>query len=251
MKVIEQTVTKLRLGEKPIFTWMLGSILILGGILALTTGKSSISFTCSRETNCQITASGLLGKEVREIPIKELQEAQLRKSSSRGYNRISILTTKGSVTLITEDPFGISIYTYYKYKQTVSLINNFIAQPGQKSLAVYHNNIFNVLIPTFILTGIGVFIILCFASITDCEFDKDLNTLTLTNRGVLGKKTIQRQIQEITDIVLEESKSSKGSIYDVKVVLVSGENLPLTSAYTSDEKKVKKNLSKQIRKFLD
>ncbi|MGB3654411.1 MAG: hypothetical protein WBA41_24825 [Rivularia sp. (in: cyanobacteria)] len=82
------------------------------------------------------------------------------------------------------------------------------------------------------------------------RFDRTLGNFILKRKGLSGIKVIKYHLNEIKDVQVEESISSDGNTYRVTIVLVSGEQLPLTHYYTSGKSGKYKAVS-CIKSFLN
>lgn len=86
--------------------------------------------------------------------------------------------------------------------------------------------------------------------IVTCIFDKAEGRFTLKRHGVFGTNVIERRIQNIADIQVEESGSGENMTYRVTTRFTTGEPVPLTDYYTSGRTD-KQKTADRIRAFLD
>lgn len=196
------------------------------------------TFTCQREEpiggSCQLVSSTLLQSNIKTIPLKELQGARFNKVNNSNGNpepRVVLLTSQGEV------PFPL-IHSYHptaqhtQLKWMVSEINSFVKNPDEPSVTVEDGDLKT---GWLICASVGLnlaWMVFCSAVVT-CRFDKSLGSITTKRKWWLVTKTIEKPLQEIVDVQVEEQRSRNGKIYRISLVLASGKRLPLTPYHTN------------------
>lgn len=246
MKIVNQTSNQLKLRLIPVLCWMVAGLFAALVLDWIATAKGS-TLTCNRtelaKGSCKVVQSGLLGSE-REIPLSALQGATVERSKS-DY-RVVLLTTANS-----EVPLTLYYSSGESEKYVIaSRINDFVRIPGKTSLVVKQGPGFGYYLYGGIFFAASLFTVYL-SPIETCLFDKTLGSFNFKRQGLFGTEVIKHRICEIADIQVKESPGSKGgTYYQVIIVLVSGDRLPLTLCPSSGKKSTQKTAS-CIRKFLN
>ena len=114
-------------------------------------------------------------------------------------------------------------------------------------------NLLSILIASTLIISFsvaGLLIIILASQIITCTLDKSVGSVTLKRQSKLGKKVIEYSIQEISDVLIEETKGDEGVASRVALVTTSGNKLPLTWFYTYADMEVKQRIVNGIREFL-
>ena len=196
------------------------------------------TFTCVRSQpsggNCQLVSSTLLQSHVKTIPLKELQGARFNKVNNSNGNpepRVVLLTSQGEVPF----PFIRSYHATAQHTQLkwmASEINSFVKKPDEQSLTVEEGDLKTGWIICAFLGLNLVWMVFCSAVVT-CHFDKNLGSITTKRKWWFVTKTIEKPLQEIVDVQVEEQRSRNGKNYRISLVLASGKRLPLTPYHTN------------------
>lgn len=124
------TVLKLEIHNHAILWVLFVGLCILGGLILINSQRKVLE--CyrlkSKQINCEITSFNVLGQKVQIIPVKNLQGAELEKSSNKRKSRV-VLNTKNSripLNYLTKD------ISKYSDNRIASQINSFI-QKSEKS----------------------------------------------------------------------------------------------------------------------
>jgi len=98
----------------------------------------------------------------------------------------------------------------------------------------------------------GAVLILVFANVVTCRFDRTAGRFTRSTRGPVRRSDISHALEEITDVRVQASSSagSPSKSYRVVLGLQSGARVPIGSGYTSG-KADKERLASAIRRFLN
>ncbi|MBD2683044.1 MULTISPECIES: hypothetical protein [Nostoc] len=197
-----------------------------------------------------------LGTEANRNIFSKVQEAILEmKMNSYGYAQLAryraiILTEKGNIA-ITDSYVSMQEPAYENMYNLVTQINEFIKNSLAASLTVQYED--------KLLGYTGFFIAGCFWLITglvlvtapfiNCSFDKKVDGVILERRNFFWKKAVRCKLNDIKAVNVE-SYSDEGNVnYRINLLLISGENLPLTQSLTSNWQE-KQQIVEQIRQFL-
>jgi len=93
-------------------------------------------------------------------------------------------------------------------------------------------------------------LVVLFAPVETCAFDKTLDRVALKRQGWIGTKVTERLIHQIVDAQVEEFVFLGNSFYRVNLVLLSGRRLYLNRFPSSDLKK-QRELAGYICRFLN
>ena len=207
---------------------------------------SSISKSIEQDMSpviCQLVEFNWFGHEKSQKRISGLLGATLEKQSKIDNGKTSYKYQVRLLTSTESIPFTQVAYSSkYSYKQLESIIsstNKFLTQPLEKNLALKQDDS----LIGYLGVGITIFfsllalLIIAAGSFISCNFDKELNIMTLSRYrwfGRFGKTVFQYSLNEIVDVKVEQSTTNEDDwFYRVTLVLESGESLPLTRAYTS------------------
>lgn len=86
---------------------------------------------------------------------------------------------------------------------------------------------------------------------SNCTFDKQANSVTITNYKWLHTKVIQHALNEIVGIEVEEASNEGDKVYRFNLKLKSGNNLPLTECYRGFNYQEKQLIVKSIETFIN
>jgi hypothetical protein len=252
MRVVRQTSTRLTLRLVPWLLWLVGGIFTgVGSTVGVAVGGETV-LRCDRTSppaQCQLSSFNLLGhRRDQAFDIASLQGAEVQTSyNSDGDTtyRVVILTGQGPIPFTESYSSGLA-----NYRQQASEINQFVQMPTTPSLHLHQSNAWFGLIFLIGFGGVGLAIVLFGGKVMTCDFDKSMGQLTLTQRGLLGAKTIQHPLHHLSGLRLEQSRGSKGGYtYRLALLLKSGETLPLTSYYDSG-RRGKEKMAEQVCNFL-
>jgi len=250
MRIVKQTPTQLNLLHCPIWLWLFGLIFAGVGLSVVTGLGKVVTLNCDRiaptENNCQLKTAGLLGISPQERKLEVLEGAKVERSSSSDGDtfRVVLVTNQGEV------PFTDYYSSGENGKQEIATqVSTFLGNSQASSLTLQQDDRWFMFMVggIFVVAGLAVAVVV--GEIVVCEFNKDSGSLTLKRHSLLGTKVVERHIQEIKDVQIEESHSSDGSTYRVSLVFTTGDRLPLTSYYSSG-KQAKQAIADHLHKFL-
>lgn len=101
----------------------------------------------------------------------------------------------------------------------------------------------------------GFFCIACanfmmfWSPVKTCIFNKNLNRLTLKQKGWLGTQVTNYSLDNVTGVQVQESKLRGTRFYRLSLTLVSGQNFYLTQVPSTDWK-LQSEMANYIRQFL-
>ncbi len=82
------------------------------------------------------------------------------------------------------------------------------------------------------------------------DFDKREDIVRINRRGFIKNKNEQHPLNEIDDIIINESKDDEDNpIFSVDIKLISGTSIPLTKTWLRNKNDLEENI-KQIKDFL-
>ncbi|MDZ8089372.1 MAG: hypothetical protein RMY16_28040 [Nostoc sp. DedQUE12b] len=210
---------------------------------------------------CELLEIGLFDNQVRTEVFSELNSVKIEAIDNENSHRE---ITKTYQLFLSTDlgniPFkNLSSYTKnHKLDKLYSIaasIKYFIENPSEKTLSVLQNDSDGVYagFKITIFFGLLALLIIALGKVTDCKFDKETNTMTMSRHqwfGKLGKEVIQHSLNEIKDVKLEHIEGEEGGwLYRVTFVLKSDEIIPLTQVYSSVYQE-KQQLVNCIKTFL-
>lgn len=252
MKVIHQSTDILIIQIRPIFIWIIGVIFAFVGLSIIAfLGKETI-MTCSRFANldgvCAIKETGILGVDIKKIPLKSLHGAEVESSTdSEGDTtyRVILKTNRGNIDFSSYSSSGYSEKEYI-----ASNINNFVKNTSQQTVTVEQDERIFIYLFGGVFALLGLIIVLLVSQVT-CFFDNKMNKLIIIKQTLLSKKYFEYELSDIVDVTVEESYSSdSGPTYRVALIQASGEPIPLTLYYSSGCKD-KQMQAKVIKDYLN
>jgi hypothetical protein len=269
MQVVEQTASRLKFQRTSVsalisFVFM-GSVGIGSFYFALNSlGRPyTSSLTCNRvesaNSDCKLTQSSLVWSESKDIPVRELQGAEIEVSESTNSDK-GVTSNNYSVIILTNSgkiPFTIFLSNdSKKIRELVLKINSFVKNTEQKSLIVQQNEwslITKILVG--LLTSIMTVYCLLFcvfvlrkSAYYIYTFDKNLDSFIIQRKG-LSKKEVtvtQHQLQQITQVRVEEIDNC----YKINILMSNGERLSMTDSFNSGLEN-KQEIASRIRKFIN
>lgn len=256
MKILEQTPTKLKLRQRPI--WWLFAILFIVHVLYSCITGSGLSMTelstltCQRielvSVSCELVASNIFGLEDRRTLLNQLQGAKVEKVKIENASSYQVVLLSSS----SEIPFTSypNIIGDYQAEAAIVLrINTYLNNPKETFLRVQEDHRwFNFIV--WGLLAFLFFLLIGLPAVVTCTLDKTLNLLTIERRNFFSAKVHEHSLQEIADVQVEEHNGSEDTNYRISFVLTSGECIPLTKYYSSDWRN-KQEWANYIRRFLN
>jgi hypothetical protein len=213
---------------------MLGLALMIFGMGPGEGSGTLTTLTCERQNmsqgTCQLVSSRLIVSTKQEIPLSQLKAV----SASIERGQILLLTTAGEI------PFA-ELQARYKVstsdQKLIDKINRFIRNPQVASLQVKQDNrwIAYLFGGVAILSGstlLGIALLVT-ESMIICVFDKTLGQMVLQKQRLFSRETVQRQLQDIQTIRLQEQRDeihNRIQSYRIFVVLKGGDLIPLGGA---------------------
>ncbi|MEQ9669059.1 hypothetical protein [Coleofasciculus sp. G2-EDA-02] len=229
MDIVEYNRLKLTIRHRPLLLWLLSSILAAVGVGVISFQRGS-SLTCQRGAktgSCELVKSGLVGSEVRTIPLESLRDVSLDlnlKNDSNDSYRVVLLT--GS----EEIPFTSHYSADSNQQESIaSEIDAFIMNKNQASLNIQQDDRWFSYLFGSLLIGVGLFVAVQKGKVVTLSFDKVRDRMMLKQRGLLSGTTIELPLAEIVDVTIETIRDAKDrQIERVALVLDSGKHLAIT-----------------------
>lgn len=255
MKVLEHTANRLKLRHIPVMRWIGGGVVVvlsLGGLVYLIAMKP-----VSASLNCQHISDTQASCELRQFTwtgsmqihkLYDLQNAAVVSRSSSRRSRtyhVELFNGVHAIAFLTDTDGGRS-----QQETIATQINQFLGTPAQDTLQLQQSGRTKAgLFSLLGLFGLGVGVMMTRSPATICTFYKRLNKVVLERKRWCGsKQVIERSLQQVQGVEIEEKRVKYGKVYRSVLVLVSAERLPLNQNYTQ-EKDVRE-VTYQIQKFL-
>lgn len=255
MKVLEHTANRLKLQHVPIGQWVSGGLAVtfsLAGLVYLV-GVKPVSATLhcrhisSTQTSCELRQFTWAGG-MQTHKIYDLQSAtvvsRLSGRRSRAYH-VELFNGVHGIAFLTDADGGRTL------QETIAAqINQFLSTPDQTALQLQQSGRTQACLYSLLgLFGLGSGVVMSRVPATVCTFYKRLNKVVLERKRWCGsKQTIERSLQQVQGVEIEEKRVKYGKMYRSVLVLNSAERLPLNPDYTP-EKDVRE-ATYQIQKFL-
>ncbi|MEG4572518.1 hypothetical protein QUA56_07430 [Microcoleus sp. N3A4] len=223
MKIIKQTATELIIQTQSIFDfWLPSCLLMVFGLFWLAFDYHKTTLICQRlqakQGNCQIVRSNLLGSNIQEIQLASLQGAKVQRC---GYkSRVVLLTSVGDV------PFTANSTTWGNKQAVASEINFFVKNAKNRWLRLSQDDRWCGCIGgLFMLAAVGAIVL---RKNEIYSFDGNLNTLTVKQRGLLGRKVITHSLCEIYGVEVDRTKDRQNDTwYQVRLLVGGGSRISL------------------------
>ncbi|MBD2022261.1 hypothetical protein H6F43_18940 [Leptolyngbya sp. FACHB-36] len=246
MKTIEHTSTSLKLKQPVWHGWAFGFVFAAAGALAIVLFAKLDVLSCSRapltDSLCHLKRSSVLGSTTQTIPLSTLQGAEIETTSSSDGGstyRVVLLTPQGTV------PFTDYFSSGYSSKEAKATQIQTFAKSFEPSLLIEEDGRWLAFPFGALFIGVGSAIALFLGRTHAFSFDRHQNTLTVQR----GRCQDHYSLNDIAAVEVEESSDSDGSTYRVRLVLASGEHIPL-SRYLSSGRESKEKLAATIQAFL-
>lgn len=246
MKTIEHTATTLKLKQSAWYGWAFGCGFAAAGVLAIVLFAKLDVLSCSRarlsDSVCYLKRTSVFGSTTQTIPLSSLRGAEIETSSSSDGSstyRVVLLTQQGIV------PFTDYFSSGYSSKEMQARQIQTFVKSFEPSLLIEEDGRWVAFPFGALFVGVGSAIALFLSRTYAFSFDRRQNTLTVQR----GRTQKQYSLHEIEAIEVEESSDSDGTTYRVRLVLVSGEYIPL-SWYLSSGRESKEKLAATIQAFL-
>ncbi len=258
MKIVEQTPTKIRLKASdlgvPIFLTLLGLPFFLAGLVVILFLGKLTQLECNRleptQVACQLTASGILNTRTTNIPVGELQGAEIETSQDSDGDityRVALITRQGRLPLT--DSYSAGLGT--NHQQNTNQINTFLSRADQENLVIQQDDRWFAFIfgGIFMLVGSGIIAGGLFNQFSSaCILDKTSGRLYLDRKNGFRTKRKEYPLHEIKAAKVVENTDSDGDpTYATYLVLRSGEKIPLKLTGSRNEHSA---LADTINQFL-
>ncbi|MCU0542157.1 MAG: hypothetical protein MUE44_08175 [Oscillatoriaceae cyanobacterium Prado104] len=266
MKILKQNQSQLIFRSHPPLaawtSWILGFFIspIALSLLIIRLGAVGMPTTLScqrspeRSVSCQLKKHHFpLSWETANIPTGELQKARLDKDSGNGqgtyHHRAVLVTRSGEIPMKEYYSFGEG----YQQK-IVDRINNFLADPAQKSVSVrYIEEWPEPFVPfAFDIAWLGAGIFCLRSRHIAAKFDRSLNSFTLRQKNAFSNQLYQDSLSEISQIVFTEGELNRKRNYrpyQIFIVMKKGDRLLLARDGNLSNKQ--KEIIKNIREYLN
>lgn len=256
MKIVEQTVNRLKLQHSPIAAWIGGGMVAIASLAGLVylTGFHPLSatLTCQRNFSapaiCELYHFTLLGQmHSRKLYALDGAEVVTRQNSKGGPTYYTVLINGVErVTFLANPDMRRS-----EQDDAVARINAFIYNSKHLSLVVQQNGR-----RSFLLFGAMALFGLVGGTISTltpkviCTFYKRLNKVVVEHQRWYGTHSaVDRPLNAILRVDLEEKRTKHGKTYRAVLVIAPAERIPLSRDYTK-EKPVRSAIYR-IQTFLD
>ncbi|MGB3535763.1 MAG: hypothetical protein WBA13_19875 [Microcoleaceae cyanobacterium] len=245
MKITQQTSTILKLQVQKYFKALLPGLLMASGTiyagLMISIGFSNVTkLNCNRlesgQVDCEITKKNwLLQRTSHSIIARDIQSAEVdindESDSAESYNLI--LITKNNRIPLSDVYTSGTGFDHYQQSQS---LNSFITASTPDSFIIQHDLRFNTLfgIP-FIIGGICLIIyVLKSKQITDCNFDKELNKISITQRNILKSETDELMLSQLKEVKVTEHFQYSPAL---TLVMLDSENVYLKPIFSNRRKR--------------
>lgn len=252
MKIIERSNSRLAVRSDPYGQIIFGMIFFLSGVAITYFFSRSTEIVCRRpepqRITCTLTEKLLGWIPVAQKTVDQVQGAQVeRRRDSDGDNtyRVSFLTAQGPVPLQDYWSSGSS-----SKGAVAEQINVFVADGGQSESRFTQPMEWFTLLFLLMFGGVGLGMVLG-AQVVLIDADRNKMTLMIEKDGLLGVKQNEYPLNEVEDVYVDSHRSRKGGrTYRVVIRMASGDEIPLSSFYSSGRKS-KDDLANQLRNFLN
>lgn len=240
MKIIKQTPTVLTLENRSntrgCFSVMMvmkfGMPFLLAGLAAILFFGEVAILTCTRleplQVVCKLTNSSLLRKRITQIPLGELQGAdvQVNEDSDGDTYRVVLITKSDTIPLT-------SVYSSGQHgkRKKAEQINAFLANPEQTTLTIRQDDRWMFYLGGSVSTLVGAGIlwgIVFTKSLKTCVFDKRSGCLSMIKKSWVASETKQVPLRDIKAAqVIEDTDSDGDKTYSTQLTLRSGDPIRL------------------------
>jgi hypothetical protein len=208
-------------------------------------GKLSCNRVEPQQGKCELVKSGIFYTGNKIFALNELQGARLERyiySKNRKY-QIVIITSNGEETLTS-----ILDTDYSEKQETVSRIESFLKNPGQKSLVIEQDDRTGLLIFGGLISSFSFILIATLVPLRTYTFDKAVNRFTFKTQNLFSRKVIEYELDEILGFKVETDDNGQHIVF---LYLPSGKTftftIPFSFLYTRAEKE---ELFQYIMEFL-
>ncbi|MFZ6029282.1 MAG: hypothetical protein ACOYYS_16340 [Chloroflexota bacterium] len=237
MKVVESNSGRLVLRSSPSVLIVLGLLFALLDLPILYFFARSVTIHCERlepkQITCTLNEKLFDAIPVRQRTIENVQGAEVETySDSDGDTyKVVLLTTGGRIPLTPYSSSG-----YDDKAAVVAQVNQFVGAGRQDVLDIQQPVTWWLLLMLLIFGGVGVSMLL-FAKTVQVEMDRSQGVLRIRKTGLLGSRTNEFLLREVEDISLESMDDNDGgTTYRIRFRMHTGEEIPLTSFYSSSVK---------------
>jgi len=202
---------------------------------------------------CELKHSHFLMTSKTIFSINELKGTEVVMTPTRRMDSFFIQQPLYQVILLTAtEKIPLSLYgTVDREKQEVMAdqINTFLNTSPETSLVIEQDSRWFIYFLGSFFIIIGLLAEL--RQVITVTFDKAMDSLTIERQGLLRNQVIEHPLEEIDEVKLNASSyfNSKTILYQVVLVLKSGENILLTSN-SSIGKTGKQKIVNEITSFL-
>jgi len=236
MKVVHRDESTLILRPNDLWVEIL-KVLIFGTLFIMMIRASNIkSLTCNRvqqnQIQCQLRST-LFGSELENETLKNLREARLEVNHGRYSDSYYIIIVAGGIRRsLTCGDLSASAC-----EQAVEDINTFIQSPNLSNLEVSPKiPVYFWLIPIFFLAVLLSIIRDVQEHLITWTFDRSQGIVTHRQKTLFGGKTTEYPLSDITGAQIFTKLGRRNTVMcRIELLTREGENLPLTSWYTSGD----------------
>lgn len=266
MKILKQTQSQLIFRSHSLWnawtSWIFGFFVspIALALLIISLGAVAMPTTLScqrtpeQSVSCQLQKHHFpLSWTKKNIPANELQKARLDRDSGNGqgtyHHRAVLVTRSGEIPMNEDYSFG----EQYQQKR-VDRINNFLADPKQKSVSVrYIEDWPEPFVPfAFNIPWLWAGICCLRSRHINAKFDRSLNLFTHRQKNAFSNRVFQDSLSEISQIVLTEGELNRKRNYrpyNIFIVMKNGDRLLLARGGNISNKQ--KEIINNIREYLN
>jgi hypothetical protein len=249
MKVIKSTPDKLVLYGN---NWLILLIISICGLFGLPLRGLSLqvhSLTCNRTKRsqdlCEFSHFAIYEISSRKISPNELKTAIVKVSKdndpeSKTTSKLAVLTTQGEEIYMRR---YFDNFDDRGKQEMAARIDNFLHDPKQLNLSVWqYPDLWTTLFSILWNTGcwLGVF---ASSQVTIFTFDRSIDRLKIREQYLFFRKERKYCLCQISNVVIEKSWNSNGTIAIVRLKLPAGEQIDVCQENTEF-------IADLIRKFL-
>jgi len=256
MRIVQQTPTYLKLQENPLPArlWKLavGLPFLISGIVSMIGMGEKAELMCDRpiptEVRCLVTTRTLLRTTQTPIPTLQRAEVETRFGDQGNTYRVSLITRAQPIPLSQNwSP------NRQEQQMKADVINVFLDDPSQPTLQMEQDGRWYIYPLGALFVGLGGFVVVTAwrtgGELDLCTFDKRSKQIHWRKRFT-GRSPEKRDLkfQELEEVRVFRTKDLESDRpYTTRLILHSGEMLPLVSGHNQDQQM---QLANTINRFL-
>lgn len=230
LKIIQKTPIQLKLkfqvAPGSVIYWLFGSLFITLGLFTVVALARTTSLTCvhmeATPDSCTLTQSHLLTSKIQDIPLRDVEGAEVIPTKTPENNPLVLLTRRGTIDL------NFTMASRNQKQVYAAQVNDFISKPTEKRLTIQEDSKWLAYSLGSLGIAVGVFCILIIQSIT-LSFDKTFDRLTIEQAGWFSKKVTNEALGNILKLDIESLNVKGVTSCNIILILRSGKRLPIAS----------------------